>query len=263
MKLPQLNGNHRSITVHDCEHFMVPADSLRDLAQMNILRFGNISKLIISEFSFNSSRSRPSIRIEISNCSLPALPAHFFKGVLDEFVIKDSNITRIHMFALTGIFGEITAFKIQNSAIGQVDTQAFRKLSIDTLEILNTSFLRNTVSKTFYDCHIRNIVILNSHFTMLMSSAFDVKEVERMRIMDSTFGFIESEAFIMDIADRASFENNTVEMMHRNAFKGNLNALILAYLVSSSSFDLFNPHRYHNKYKRTQNPYRKCLFCTS
>jgi len=233
MKLPQLNGNHRYITVRDCEHFMVPADSLRELTQLNILQFGNISKLIINEFSFNSSRNRPSIRIEISNCSLPALPAHFFKGILDDISIKDSNITRIHMFALTGIFGEITSFKIHNTAIGQVDTQAFRKLSIGTLEILNTSFIRNTVSKTFYDCHIRNIVILNSHFTMLMSSAFDVKEVERMRIMDSYFGFIESEAFMMDISDRATFENNTVEMMHRNAFKGNLYALIPAYLISS------------------------------
>lgn len=230
MKLPQLNGNHRYITVRDCERFMIPNDSLRDLQQINILRFGNISELIFNEFSLSSSRNRPSIQIEIINCSLPSLPGHFFKGVLDEFVIRDSNITRIHMFALTGIFGEITNFKIHNSKIGQVDTQAFRKLTIDTLDIFNTTFLRNTVSKTFYDCHIRNVAILSSHFTMLMSSAFDIKEVDRMKILDSTFGLIESEAFLMDIADRVNFENNTVEMMHRNAFKGDYYCLQFSYI---------------------------------
>lgn len=230
MKLPPLNGNHRYITVRNCKHFMVPVDSLRDLAQINILQFGNISELIINEFSFNSTRIRPSIRIEINNCSIPALPGHFFKGVLDEFVIKNSIITRIYMFALTGIFGEITNFKIHNSTIGQVDTQAFRKLSIETLDIINTTFLRNTVSKTFYDCHIRNILITTSHFTMIMSSAFDIKEVDRVRISDSIFGFIESEAFVLDVADRVNFENNTVEMMHRNAFKGKFSAFKLEFM---------------------------------
>lgn len=221
MKLPHLEGNHRYIDVRNCDKFIVPVDSLNEVPQLNFFDFANITELVFYEYSLNSTRNRPSIRIRIENCTVPHLPGHFFKGVLDEITIKDSNITRIHMFALTGIFGEISNFKILNSIIGEVETQSFRKLSIDNLEIISTMFLRNTVSKTFYDCHIRNIVIESSRFTMLMSSAFDVKEVNRMKITDSFFGFIESEAFLMDIGDRAIFENNSVEMMHRNAFKGN------------------------------------------
>jgi hypothetical protein len=220
MKLPTLTGNHRYIEVSNCERFMVPVDALNDLAQLNILKFANISELMINENSFNSVGSRPSIRIEIVNCSVPALPQHFFKGRLDDILIKNSNISRIHMFALTGLYGEITNFKILDSIIGQVDTQAFRKLSIDNLEIARTSFLRNTLSKTFYDCHIKTISIEASRFTMLMSNAIEAKEVERLQIIDSFFGFIESEAFMLDVSDRAIFQNNTVEMMHRNAFKG-------------------------------------------
>lgn len=199
---------------------MVSQHVLKDLAQLNILRFGNITELSFEEYSLNSTRSRPSIRIEIANCTVTNLPAHFFKGVLDELIIRDSIVSKIEMFALTGIFGEITNFKILNSTIGQVDTQAFRKLIIQNLEIIKATFLRNLVSKTFYDCHVTNIAIEDSRFTMLMSSTFDFKRVEKVKIEDNFFGFIESEAFMMDVSDRAFFNNNTIEMLHRNSFKG-------------------------------------------
>jgi hypothetical protein len=193
---------------------------LRDLPQLNILKFGNISELTLSEYSFNSPRHRPSIKLELTNCTIANIPSHFFKGELDEFIIKDSVVTEIKINALTGIFGEITNFKVLNSTIGQVDTQAFRKLTIQNLEIVNVTFLRNLVSKTFYDCHVKNIAIEGSRFTQVMSSTFDFKEVERVKIESNFFGFIESQAFMMDVADRAFFNNNTVEMLHRNSFKG-------------------------------------------
>lgn len=205
---------------------MVPHDVLKDLAQLNVLRFGNITELSFEEYSLNSTRNRPSIRVEFANCSVTSIPAHFFKGVLDEFVIRDSTVSKIEMFALTGIFGEITNFKILNSTIGQVDTQAFRKLTIQNLEIIKTTFLRNLVSKTFYDCHVNSVAIEESRFTMLMSSTFDFKQVERIKIENNFFGMIESEAFMMDVSDRAFFNNNTVEMLHRNSFKGKKDFLI-------------------------------------
>lgn len=220
MRFPSLNGNHRHVEVRNCHHLIVSQNVFQDIPQLNILRFGNISELTINEFSLNSTRSRPSIRLEFANCTITTLPAHFFKGTLDEFVVRDSRITKIEMFALTGVFGDITNFKILNSTIGQVDTQAFRKLTIQNLEILNSTFLRNMVSNTFYDCHVTSATIEGSTFTLLMSSTFDFKEVERVRIENNFFGFIESEAFMMDVSDRAFFNNNTVEMLHRNSFKG-------------------------------------------
>lgn len=220
MNFPTLNGNHRYIDVRNCHSLNVPGDVLKDLAQINIIRFGNISELTLSEYSFNSTRNRPSIRIEFANCTVKSLPSHVFKGVLDEFIVRDSIVSKIEINALTGIFGEITNFKVVNTTIGQVDTQAFRKLTIQNLEIVNATFLRNLVSKTFYDCHVKNIAIEGSRFTQVMSSTFDFKEVERVKIESNFFGFIESEAFMMDVSDRAFFNNNTVEMLHRNSFKG-------------------------------------------
>jgi hypothetical protein len=220
MKFPSLNGNHRYVEVRNCHQMFVPQNVLSDIPQLNILQFGNISELTMSEFSLNSTRNRPSIRLEFANCTITSLPSHFFKGTLDEFVVRNSRVTKIEMFALTGIFGDITYFKILNSKIGQVDSQAFRKLTIEKLEIYNSTFLRNMVSNTFYDCHVQGVSIDGSTFTLLMSSTFDFKEVERVRIENNFFGFIESEAFMMDVSDRAFFNNNTVEMLHRNSFKG-------------------------------------------
>lgn len=204
----------------NCETFFVPADSLNNLVQLNGLRFDNISKLVLREYSFKSTRERPTIRLEIFNSTVPDLPPHFIKGNLDELIIVDSNVTKIHVFALTGFFSDISVMKFKNTQIGKIDAQAFKKLTIHNLEILDTTFQMNSASRTFYDCHIRSIAIEGSHFTLLQPSTFDVKEVQRLRIYNSTFGVIEGEAFMMDVSDRAIFSNNSVNMLHHGAFKG-------------------------------------------
>lgn len=220
MRLPKLHGNIRQIDVRNCENLYVPADSLSDLHQLNGLKFENIRELDLREYSFNSTRSSPSMRIEFVNCKIPHLPSHFFKGNLEELLISDSNITKISLFALTGLFSDIGNVKIINTTITQIESQAFKKLTIRTLEIVDTIFEQNSVSRTFYDCHIENIIIEGSYFTLLNPSTFDVKQVKHLRILNTTFGVIDGEAFIMDVADRASFNNNTINMLHHGAFKG-------------------------------------------
>lgn len=220
MRLPVLHGNIREIHVKNCEHFLVPQDSLNDLAQLNGLKFENIDELDLREYSFNSTRRRPSIRLEIYNSTVPNLPSHLIKGNLEELIIKDSNISKIHVFAFTGIFSDIAAVKIINTTIGEIEAQAFKKLTILNLEIIDTTFKLNSASRTFYDCHIQNIIIENSHFTMLNPSTFDAKQVQRLRIFNSTFGAIEGEAFMMDVSDRAIFSNNSISMLHHGAFRG-------------------------------------------
>lgn len=55
---------------------------------------------------------------------------------------------------------------------------------------------------------------------MLKSSTFQLRDVETLRISNNTFGILEGEAFIMDISDKAIFNNNTISMMHFGAFQG-------------------------------------------
>ena len=47
-----------------------------------------------------------------------------------------------------------------------------------------------------------------------------MRDVETLRILNNTFGILEGEAFIMDVSDRAIFNNNTISMMHFGAFQG-------------------------------------------
>lgn len=135
-------------------------------------------------------------------------------------IITDTNIKKIHKFALTGLFSEISTLRINNSIVEEVESQAFKKLTIRNLEITNTEFQMNLLSNTFYDCHVQNFVIESSAFTLLYPSTFDVKEVQRLTIQNSTFGVIDGEAFVIDVSDRAIFSNNTINMMHHSAFRG-------------------------------------------
>lgn len=239
MRLPTLHGNIRHIHVKNCATLFVPPGSLDDLAQLNGLKFENIGELDLREYSFNSTRVRPSIRLEFINSTVPNLPSHLIKGHLEELIIKDCTIHKIHVFAFTGFFSDISAVKIINSQIKEIVAQAFKKLTIHSLEIIDTTFQMNSASRTFYDCHMRNIVIEGSRFSMLNPSTFDVKEVQRLRILNSTFGVIEGEAFMMDVSDRAIFSNNTVTMLHHSAFRGELEVIRKTLKTLSNVCNLF------------------------
>ena len=222
MKLPNLHGSVRQIHVKNCADFLVPQDSLNNLLDLNSLKFEKISELNFKEYSFNSTKNRPAIRLEIIESNVKDLPSHLIKGNMEELLIKDSNISRINSFAFTGIFNEISSVRIENSIIKEIDAQAFKKLTIHNLEIIDATFQMNSASRTFYDCHVQIFVIENSHFSMLNPSTFDFKEVQRFAVLNSTFGIIEGEAFIMDVSDRALFNDNNVTMLHYSAFKGKL-----------------------------------------
>lgn len=230
--MPRLQGNIRHIHVKNCENIFVPSGTIIDLPDLVMLTFENIGELNLQEFSFNSTRKRNAIQLEIINSSIPRLPPHFLKGNVDEIKIRDSVISKIHAFAFTGFFSEINAIKISSSVIGEIEAQAFRKLTIRNLEILNTTLQTDSASKSFYDCLIRNINIDSSRFATLQPSSFDVAEVQRFLIQNSTFGVIEGEAFVMEVSDRVIFNNNKVTAMSNAAFRGEFRQI---YLRPSSS----------------------------
>lgn len=114
----------------------------------------------------------------------------------------------------------ICDFLINNSTIGAIELQAFKKLTIHKLEVINSNFVGNTVSRTFYDCHIEEIKIESSYFSRLLPQAFDLRDVQRFSVLNSTFGVIDGEAFVMNVSDRAIFDNNEIHQLHNGAFRG-------------------------------------------
>lgn len=222
MKLPVLHGNIRNLHVKNCENFKVPVNSLHDLPQLLGIKFENIHELVLLEFSLNSTRQRPALRLEFYNTSIPDFSAHFIKGRVEDLIIKDVSINKIHSFAFTGIFNEINSVTIQNTTINEIETQAFKKLTIHDLEIKDTTFLLNLPSRFFYDCIVENFYVEGSRFPLLQPSTFEIREVKRFRILNSTFGVIDGEAFVMDVADVAIFSNNSITMMDHKAFRGEL-----------------------------------------
>lgn len=220
MRLPRLDGNVRQIHVKNCQVLLVPPGSLDELPQLVGLKFENITELDFREYSFNAPRIQPAIRLEIIDSNVPVLPSHLLKGNLEELIVTNSNITRINAFAFTGYFNEISKIRFKSSTISEIEPQAFKKLTVHNLELIDTTFRMNSVSRTFYDCIIHDIRIENSFFSMLNPSTFDIKEVQRLIILNSTFGIIEGEAFMMDVSDIAIFSHNNVTMLHHGAFKG-------------------------------------------
>jgi hypothetical protein len=199
---------------------------MRQLDSLEHVTFENIGRLQFNEYSLNFSIHRPSITLIMRNSTVTNLPSHFIKGSLNEFVIENSHIQKISIFALTGLRNNsrcammICEISIRNSTIDTIDLHAFMKLTIRNLEITNSNFIGNLVSRTFYDCYIENINIENSHFSRLLPSAFYLRDVQRFSILNSTFNEIDGEAFVMNISDRATFDNNEIHMLRNGAFRG-------------------------------------------
>lgn len=232
MKLPVLHGNIRNLHVKNCENFKVPINSLYDLPQLLGIRFENIHELVLLEFSLNSTKQRPALRLEFYNTSIPDFPAHFIKGRIEDLIIKNASINKIHSFAFTGFFNEINLVTIDNTTINEIETQAFKKLTIHNLEIKDTVFLLNLPSRFFYDCIVGNFHVEGSRFPLLQPSTFEMREVKRLTILNSTFGVIDGEAFVMDVADTAIFSSNSITMMDHKAFRGEL-------IILHKMFDIF------------------------
>lgn len=211
----------------NCNNIHIPSDSLRQLDGVNRIKFENIGKLRLSEYSFNSSsHSRPPISIEFFNTTVSNFPSHLVKGSINKLTIMDSHVEKISIYAFTGLKNSsicsmmICDFLINNSTIGAIELQAFKKLTIHKLEVINSNFVGNTVSRTFYDCHIEEIKIESSYFSRLLPQAFDLRDVQRFSVLNSTFGVIDGEAFVMNVSDRAIFDNNEIHQLHNGAFRG-------------------------------------------
>lgn len=199
---------------------------MRQLDSLERVTFESIGRLEFNEYSFNFSIQRPSISLEMRNSTVTNLPSHFIKGSLNEFVIENSHIEKISIFALTGLRNNsrcammICELSIKNSTIDSIDLHAFMKLTIRNLDITKSSFIGNLVSRTFYDCYIENVNIEHTYFSRVLSSAFDLRDVQRFSILNSTFNEIDGEAFVMNVSDRATFDNNEIHMLRNSAFRG-------------------------------------------
>lgn len=199
---------------------------MRQLHDVNRIKFENIGKLRLNEYSFNISLFRPPISLEIFNSTVSNFPSHFIKGSLNKLTIVDSHIEKISIFAFTGLRNSsicsmmICEISIRNSTFDSIELQAFRKLTVHNLDIINSNFVGNLVSRTFYDCYIEEIKIESTYFSRLLPLAFDLRDVQRFTIHNSTFGVIDGEAFVMNVSDRAIFDNNEIHMLHNSAFRG-------------------------------------------
>lgn len=221
-----LSGSARFISVKNCNDFHVPTDSMRSINDVNRIKFENIGNLELNQYSINLSPVQPPITIEIFNSTVANIPSHFVKGSINKLAIVDSHIKQISIFAFTGLRNSslcsmmMCDIVINNSTFDTIELQAFMKLTIHNLEVINSQFVGNSVSRTFYDCYIEQIQITSTFFARLLPLAFDLRDVQRFNIHNSTFGVIDGEAFVMNISDRAIFDNNEIHQLHNSAFRG-------------------------------------------
>lgn len=221
-----LSGTARFISVKNCNDFHVPRDAMRQLDGCYRIKFENIGKLQLSEYSFDVSTNKPPISFEVYNTTVSNFPSHFVKGSINRLSIVDSHVEKISIFAFTGLRNSsicslmICDMLIDNSTIDSIELQAFRKLTIHNLEVINSKFIGNTVSRTFYDCYVEEIKIESTYFSRLHPFAFDLRDVQRFTVHNSSFGVIDGEAFVMNISDRAIFDNNEIHVLHNSAFRG-------------------------------------------
>lgn len=174
MKLPDFTGNTNQIILINCKSLRIPENSFSNLPVVSWVRFHNIEELVIEQRSLLFSRnSRNSIQLEFINTVIEEIQSNSISGNVEQIRFENSKIGVIQPFAITGLRNTLRSLSITDTRINRIEPQAFKKFVVEDLEIINTEFVNDVPSRSFYEIEVtQNFLIRNSSFQKIHTNAF-------------------------------------------------------------------------------------------
>lgn len=103
---------------------------------------------------------------------------HALSGSIDHIEFIECKIGKIRAFAVNGLNGALFNISIVHCIVDRIETQAFKKMSIENFEIKYTTILSPVPSRAFYDLIITdNFLISHCSFSTIASGAIMVNGI--------------------------------------------------------------------------------------
>lgn len=200
--MPVIDGNVYRLMIGNCTTLRIRSKTFWNIAQISSIVFTNIRNLILEEFALEFPLRLPLSKVKVSlvsvsfdnlnllyvfayfshhlYCSFWLLQVtisqvrpHSFSGAIDHIEFMNCKIGIIRPFAINCLLNSVFRVSFENTLIDQLESQAFKKMTLEQMEFTNTTFLSEIPSKAFYELTISDFFSINNcQFPTIASSAF-------------------------------------------------------------------------------------------
>lgn len=162
--------------IRNCKRVIVRANTFANIYNIAHLAFENIDDLVLH----SNALSFPiadwgHVNIRLQNVRTDFIPEHTFNGFIQSIFITSCNIGALERFSANGIRSTVDRLRIEDTTITMCEPYAFKKFTVNTIEIYNITTIGAIPSKFFYGLEVRNrFSISNCSLSIVQPSAFDM-----------------------------------------------------------------------------------------
>ncbi|XP_065222950.1 uncharacterized protein LOC135847379 [Planococcus citri] len=215
-----------SVLVKDCDVLLIRRKSFEDLRSLLRINVVNVRNISLEEHSFSWNDSAiyetypyNGIDIGIENSSLE-LPNYTFRGRIDTMVFTQVRFENIKSYAFSSLAGS-KSITFRNCDFINVENQAFKKFTLDRMNIIGGRVNAILPSRTLTDISIKTEFLINGVvFNRIRSSAFRINGPQTFHIQNCYISHLEGEAFVARLRGPAFIDDNVFHAVEQGAFIG-------------------------------------------
>lgn len=112
--------------------------------------------------------------------NINSIESHALNGNFDSIDFIDCKIDKIRAFAVDSIISSAPTISFTNTRIQRFDSQAFKKMTLNRLQFLNSIINEPLAHRTFYELTILEIFsIVNCSINVISTRSIDLRGDER------------------------------------------------------------------------------------
>ncbi|XP_068159966.1 uncharacterized protein [Drosophila tropicalis] len=220
--LPQLKGAVDRIEVRNCPDLIVETNTLTYTEGLRKIRFQHIGQLVLHEYGLSVSRyaSNKALIVEFEDVNFHLIDSHAINGNIDEISFVGGSIEKIQPFGFTTIKERAILLKLEGVTIQRIESQAFKKFSVEQMIIANCHFTGNLPTRAFYEVEVLNeLSIRNNQFLEVHSHAFALKFISKLSLSENRFVSVDGEWLEALIRDAITMRSNNFGITSDIAFR--------------------------------------------
>lgn len=143
-----LPHNLRELTVTGCARVRVPSAAFADLPELRRVSVASAGLLLVEPYGFSWNEStasvlpgdvlplgpHPGVHVNVSNATVPELASFAFLGRLDAVQLRGVRVGAVRAFAFASL-RSLRRLSLVDCDLEHVESQAFKKFSVDVLEL--------------------------------------------------------------------------------------------------------------------------------
>ncbi|XP_016985479.1 uncharacterized protein LOC108049004 [Drosophila rhopaloa] len=250
MVLPTLHGGVNQVEIRNCRDLVVEANRLADTVGLRKVTFRQVGQLVLREHALSVPRyaSNKALIVEFEQTNLQLIESHAINGNIEEISFVGGRIELMKPFGFTTTKDSAILLKFDGVTIQRIESQAFKKFSVEQMTIANCQFLGDLPTRAFYELEVTNELSLRAnHFQEVHSHAFSFKLVSKLSLSENHFVSVDGEWFEAQIRDGVTIRGNDFGATSEIAFRS---------LTVHRSYQL-SEHlelRFHNNSLRSARP---------